>query len=144
VEPAIVDCHFGAQMPPQPALGSRTRVEVIMSRKPIDLAISATSAVTGPVPTAAALALTIEVIALKNGKVLDPNPAEVTTFPPADDNPVKFVFRVDGNAVGAAEFLIEVRRNRGADGQLDGADRKASSRRGHAANLPDPADGGPH
>ena len=98
-------------MPPQPALGSRTRVEVIMSRKPIDLAISATSAVTGPVPTAAALALTIEVIALKNGKVLDPNPAEVTTFPPADDNPVKFVFRVDGNAVGAAEFLIEVRQS---------------------------------
>ena len=109
--PAVVDCYFGAQMLPQPALGSRTRLEIIMSRKAIDLAISVTSAVTGPVPTSATLPLSIEVIPLRNAKVLDPNPAEVTTFPPADDTPVKFVFRVDGNATGTAEFLIEVRQS---------------------------------
>jgi hypothetical protein len=67
--------------------------------------------VTGPVQTSAALPLTIEVIAIKNAKVLDPNPSEVTTFPPSDDNPVKFVFRVDGNVEGAAEFLVEVRQS---------------------------------
>ena len=111
VAPAVVDCHFGAQMPPQPALGSRTRLEVTMSRKAIEFAISPTSAVTGPVSTSTALPLTIEVIALKNAKVLDPNPAEVTTFPPLEDKPVKYVFRVDGNAVGQAEFLIEVRQS---------------------------------
>lgn len=109
--PAILDCHFGAQMPPQPTLGSRTRLDVIMSRKAIDLAVSATSVVTGQVPTSEVLPLTIEVIALRNAKVLDPNPAEVRTLPPSDDQPVKFVFRVDGNAVGAAEFLIEVRQS---------------------------------
>jgi hypothetical protein len=110
-QPSVVNCYFGAQMAQQPKLGSRTRIEVIMSRKSIDLVVSATSAVSGPVPTSTELPLTIEVIALKNGKILDPNPAEVTTVLPADDHPVKFVFRVDGNAVGAAEFLIEVRQS---------------------------------
>ncbi|MEK9285575.1 MULTISPECIES: CHAT domain-containing protein [unclassified Bradyrhizobium] len=105
------ECHFAARMPPNPPLGKRTRLEVIVSRAAIDLAVSATSAKSGPVAVSLAQPLTIEVIGLKNARVVDPVPAEVVTEAPADDNPVTFVFRVDGVAFGAAEFLVEIRQS---------------------------------
>src|ERR1700682_2064782 len=79
---AMTDCHFAARMPPNPALGRRTRLEVIVSRVAIVLASSATSAVSGPVGVSSALPLTIEVIGLKNARVIDPVPAEIITNVP--------------------------------------------------------------
>jgi hypothetical protein len=108
---ALTDCHFAARMPPNPVLGKRTRLEVIVSRVVIDLASSVTSAVSGPVGVSSALPLTIEVIGLKNARVIDPVPAEIITNVPSDAKPVTFVFRVDGGAVGGAEFLVEVRQS---------------------------------
>lgn len=105
------ECHFAARMPPNPSLGKRARLEVIVSRTIIDLAVSATTAVSGPVAASSLLPLTIEVIGLKNARVIDPDPAEIVTNVPNDDKPVTFVFRVDGLAVGAAEFLVEVRQS---------------------------------
>lgn len=105
------ECHFAARMPPNPPLGKRTRLEVIISRAVIDLAVSATSAVSGPVAASSVLPLTIEVIGLKNARLIDPDAAEIVTNVPSDNKPVTFVFRVDGIVVGGAEFLVEVRQS---------------------------------
>ena len=111
-KPALdAECHFAAKMPPSPQLGKRTRLEVIVSRAVIDLAVSATTAVSGAVAASSVLPLTIEVIGLKNARVIDPDPAEIVTNVPTDDKPVTFVFRVDGLGVGGAEFLVEVRQS---------------------------------
>lgn len=108
---ADAECHFAARMPPNPPLGKRTRLEVIVSRVAIDLAVSAVAAKSGPVAVSSSQPLTIEVIGLKNARVVDPVPAEVVTEVPRDDKPVTFVFRVDGVAFGAAEFLVEIRQS---------------------------------